>query len=67
VGDDSDIIKQEGGGAVFNVDKPESIAQGIARMAALIREPDYRTAVRQLAVKHRSLELSRQAYHKFFA
>ena len=66
VGDDSDIIKAEGGGAIFNVEQPESVQTALASIAQQIAQPRYREAVRQLAIRHRSLDLSRQAYDYFF-
>jgi glycosyltransferase involved in cell wall biosynthesis len=67
VGDDSNIIKKEGGGAIFDLTKPASIPQAIKQIAALIKEPDYRLATRRLAVRHRSMDLGRAAYEKFFS
>ncbi|RTQ50611.1 glycosyltransferase [Hymenobacter gummosus] len=62
VGDDSDIIQREGGGAIFNLQRPASVAESIARVAELIRQPDYRSQVRELARHHRSPERVKQAY-----
>lgn len=67
VGDDSDIIKAEGGGAIFNLDRPESVPTALAEIARQIDQPDYRTPIRQMARRHRSLELSRRAYQHFFS
>jgi glycosyltransferase involved in cell wall biosynthesis len=62
VGDDSDIIKQEGGGAIFNLKHPSSVTESIAVIATLLSQPNYRAAVRELARRHRSPERVRQAY-----
>lgn len=67
VGDDSDIIKQEGGGAIFDLKEAGSVQAGLHTIAKIINHVSYRQSIRELAVRHRSLELSRQAYHKFFA
>ncbi len=66
VGDDSDIIKAEGGGAIFNLLRPESVPQALADIAQQIKQPDYRKQIRQLAERHRSIDLSRRAYNYFF-
>jgi glycosyltransferase involved in cell wall biosynthesis len=66
IGDDSDIIKQEGGGAIFNLDRPISVSEALANVAQQIAQPSYRQRVRHLAERHRSIELSRQAYVHFF-
>ncbi|QIL77258.1 glycosyltransferase [Hymenobacter sp. HDW8] len=67
VGDDSAIIRQEGGGAVFNLDQPASVPAAIKQIAALLQSPDYRQHTVKLAERHRSLDLAKQAYAKFFA
>jgi len=66
IGDDSDIIRQEGGGAIFNLDRPISVAEALASVGQQMAQPGYRRQVRQLAERHRSIELSRQAYVHFF-
>ena len=66
IGDDSDIIKQEGGGAIFNLDRPISVSGALANVAQQMAQPGYRQRVRHLAERHRSIELSRQAYVHFF-
>jgi len=66
IGDDSDIIKQEGGGAIFNLDRPSSVSEALVNVAQQIAQPGYRQRVRHLAERHRSIELSRQAYVHFF-
>ena len=66
VGDDSEIIKKEGGGAIFNLDRPISVSEALANVAQQMAQPGYRQRVRYLAERHRSIELSRQAYAHFF-
>ena len=66
IGDDSDIIEQEGGGAVFSLARPASVPAALARVAQQMAQPDYRQQVRRLAEKHRSIARSRQAYVHFF-
>lgn len=66
VGDDSNIIQQEGGGAIFNVEQPASILAAIQHVASILRQPDYRQQTTQLAARHRSLDRARQAYAAFF-
>lgn len=66
VGDDSNIIEQEGGGAVFNVEQPTSIPAAIERVATILHQPNYRQQISQLAARHRSLDRARLAYATFF-
>ena len=66
VGDDSNIIEQEGGGAIFNVEQPTSIPAAIERVAGILHQPDYRQQTSQLAARHRSPDRARQAYATFF-
>ncbi|SFQ46781.1 glycosyltransferase [Hymenobacter arizonensis] len=66
IGDDSDIIKREGGGAIFNLDRPSTVSEALANVAQQMAQPGYRQQVRHLAERHRSIELSRQAYTHFF-
>jgi len=67
VGDDSDIIKAEGGGAIFNLLYPKSVLQALEAIAQQISSPDYRKQVRHLAERHRSIDIARRAYDFFFA
>ncbi|MBC8084819.1 MAG: glycosyltransferase [Hymenobacter sp.] len=66
VGDDSTIIKQEGGGAIFNLEHPASIPAAMQRVAAILRQPDYREQISRLAVHYRSVDRARLAYAVFF-
>ncbi|QNP52621.1 glycosyltransferase [Hymenobacter qilianensis] len=67
VGDDSAIIRQEGGGAVFNLDQPSSVPAAIKQIAVLLQSPNYRQHTVKLAERHRSLDRATLAYAKFFA
>ncbi|MBC6607171.1 glycosyltransferase [Hymenobacter sp. BT188] len=67
VGDDSAIIRQEGGGAVFDLDQPASIPAAIGQVAKQMQRSAYRQQTVGLAQRHRSLDRARQAYAHFFA
>jgi glycosyltransferase involved in cell wall biosynthesis len=67
VGDDSAIIQQEGGGAIFNLDQSTSVPTAIQQVAELLRVPNYRQQTVMLAQRHRSLDRALQAYTHFFA
>jgi glycosyltransferase involved in cell wall biosynthesis len=62
IGDDSSIIRAEGGGAVFSLARPESIGQALAHVQAQLRDPNHRSTIRELAVRHRSVARAREAY-----
>ncbi|MBF9143428.1 glycosyltransferase [Hymenobacter properus] len=62
VGDDSAIIEAERGGAVFDLRQPGSVPAALARLAALMQQPDYRARIHELAVRHRSLTRVQEAY-----
>ncbi|MFC5269349.1 hypothetical protein [Adhaeribacter terreus] len=67
VGDDSDIIKNEGGGAVFNLEVPGSIESALHEIAEIISDPGCRDGILKLAENHRSLKKAESAYQYFFA
>lgn len=62
VGDDSAITEAEGGGAVFDLTRPASVPAALATIKAQLADPAHRQAIRQLAVRHRSVERAREAY-----
>lgn len=62
VGDDSDIIAAEGGGAVFDLTQPGSVAQALYSIQAQLSNPDHRKTIHALAARHRSVERAREAY-----
>lgn len=62
VGDDSAIIASEKGGAVFDLSQPGSVPAALARLAALMQQPDYRVRIHALAVRYRNLNRAREAY-----
>jgi glycosyltransferase involved in cell wall biosynthesis len=66
VGDDSAIIRQEGGGAIFNLDLPSTVPVAIQQVAEELKEPKYRQKAVALAQRHRSLNRALQAYAHFF-
>ena len=49
VGDDSAIVRAEGGGAVFDLARPGSLAEALAALVALLCQPGYRAHIHQLA------------------
>jgi glycosyltransferase involved in cell wall biosynthesis len=67
VGDDSAIIQDEGGGAIFNLDQPASVPAAIRQIAEQLQTPNYRQQAVSLAQRHRSLDRARQAYTHFFS
>lgn len=62
VGDDSGIIAAEGGGAVFDLARPDSVGEALAAIRTQLADPRHRATIRQLAVRHRSVERAREAY-----
>lgn len=62
VGDDSAIAEAEGGGAVFDLTRPGSVPVALAAIAARLADPEHRPAIRELAVRHRSIARAREAY-----
>ncbi|ALW87097.1 hypothetical protein AUC43_19675 [Hymenobacter sedentarius] len=62
VGDDSAIVEAENGGAVFDLSKPGSVPAALARLDALMHQPNYRARIHELAVRYRSLNRAREAY-----
>jgi glycosyltransferase involved in cell wall biosynthesis len=62
IGDDSAIAEREGGGAVFDLTQPQSLAAALEHLASLLQQPAYREQPKQLAVKYRSVARAREAY-----
>ncbi|WP_187270105.1 glycosyltransferase [Pontibacter qinzhouensis] len=65
VGDDSDIIKNEGGGALFNLKEEGSVEKAILKIQEIIKQPGHREQIRGLAIKYRSPDQIREAYEYF--
>lgn len=63
VGDDSDIIATEGGGAVFDLTQSGSVGKALQSVQAQLADPAHRTTIHALAARHRSVERAREAYH----
>jgi glycosyltransferase involved in cell wall biosynthesis len=66
VGDDSAIIEAEGGGAVFDLSQSGSVGNALTRLSSLLKEPNYRSRIHELAVRYRSINRAREAYQTFF-
>ncbi len=66
VGDDSDIIQNEGGGATFNLQQEGSVDKAIGKILQIIQNPNHRQEIPELAKKYRSPERVREAYEYFF-
>lgn len=66
VGDDSEIIKSEGGGAVYSLAKAGSLEQALQKIEAILQEPEHRQEIAKLAQKYRSFDRVREAYAYFF-
>ncbi|WP_375437089.1 glycosyltransferase [uncultured Hymenobacter sp.] len=64
VGDDSDIIKQEGGGAVFNLNEPATVPAALEQIALLLQQPGCRETIRALAVRYRTVARAAEAYEQ---
>jgi hypothetical protein len=62
VGDDSGIIAVEGGGAIFDLAQPGSVAQALGVIKNQLSNPEHRQTIRALAARHRSVERAREAY-----
>ncbi len=63
VGDDSSIIREEGGGAIFDVKDSLSISLAFEKIYSIIEHTDYRISVVKLAEKYRSFDRTTEAYH----
>ncbi|WP_242916352.1 glycosyltransferase family 4 protein [Pontibacter liquoris] len=66
VGDDSEIIRNEGGGAVFNLQQEGSVAQALDKILLILQNPGHRQEIPLLTRKYRSPERIREAYAYFF-
>ncbi|WP_439880211.1 glycosyltransferase [Pontibacter sp. MBLB2868] len=66
IGDDSEIIEREGGGALFNLHKNGSVEHAIVRIMEIMKDPGHRQEIPKLAHKYRSPERIKEAYEYFF-
>ena len=66
VGDDSDIINNEGGGALFNLEQEGSVEQAIRQILSILKDPQHRQEIPKLAQKYRSPDRLREAFEYFF-
>lgn len=66
VGDETDIIKKEGGGALIDLKKADSLEQAIQQIQTILQDPTHRQEIPELALKYRSVEMLREAYDYFF-
>jgi hypothetical protein len=64
VGDESTIICQQGGGAVFDVAEPATIIAAFGQIEKILRSPGYRVKIRELARRYRTIDHARLAYEQ---
>jgi glycosyltransferase involved in cell wall biosynthesis len=64
VGDDSKIICQQGGGAVFDVAEPATVSAAFTQIAKILRSPSSRVEIRELARRYRTIDHARLAYEQ---
>lgn len=64
VGDESDIVASEGGVALFNLARPASVGQALARIRGQWQAFDRRARIRRLAEYYRSSERNRLAFEQ---
>ncbi|GAB3197953.1 glycosyltransferase involved in cell wall biosynthesis [Pontibacter aydingkolensis] len=65
IGDDSDIIMNEGGGALFDMEQEGSLQQAIRQILEIIKDPQHRQKIPKLALKYRSPDKLREAFEYF--
>jgi len=66
VGDESEIIRREGGGALFNLKQEGSVERALRKIQLLLQDPAHRRQIPALAEKYRSPDRIREAYAYFF-
>ncbi|PRY11559.1 glycosyltransferase involved in cell wall biosynthesis [Pontibacter ummariensis] len=66
VGDDSDIIKNEGGGALFNLQEVGSVERAVQQILHILQDPNHRQEIPKLARKYRNPDRVKEAYEYFF-
>lgn len=63
IGDDSDIIKEEGGGVIVDVNDHTSIQNALTKIKAIIQDANYRQKIKALAIKHRNPAIGEKVYY----
>ena len=66
IGDDSEIIKKECGGSIFDLNDSENILHALNKIKKIIEEENHRKRISEISVKHRSLQYINEAYNYFF-
>jgi hypothetical protein len=65
VGDDSDIIKKEGAGAIFDIKDPDNIQNSFEIIETLISSTiEGRSKIAEIAKKYRNFDLGKAAYEE---
>lgn len=62
IGDDSNIIKREGGGALFNLTQKGSLERALGQIKSILQEPSHRKSIPELAKKYRSFDKLQDTY-----
>jgi len=67
IGDDSAIIRAEGGGSIFNIQDPSSIQQALNGIQTILSNPDHRLQICLLAQKYRNPSIQLEVYAEILA
>lgn len=62
IGDDSDIIKQEGGGAIMDINQASSIQKALQTIDLIIKDQNAREKIKDIALKHRNFKIGAAVY-----
>jgi len=67
IGDDSDIIKKEGGGAIVNVNDEQNVQASFQCLTVLMQLKQHRTDIAEIAIRHRNFNIGYVVYKEVMA
>ena len=65
IGDDSDIIMKEEGGAIFQTLDKQSILSSLSTIKSILNKSDHRTKINAIAKRHRDRVMIKESYDYF--
>lgn len=65
IGDDSERVSREGGGAVYYRDDEKSVGRALTSIGGILKNPQSRSTIPEIAKKHRSFYTVKEIYEYF--
>ena len=62
IGDDSEIIEREGGGAIMNVEDQQTVLDALEKIQDQVHDKSWRAKIRDVAIKYRCSSIGESVY-----